>query len=193
MIKRVQFQKEKEKLTVFGVYCPEEVEGELVIGADPEEIMGVGRLTAKHRQKIVFTGSLLSRELIAKGVVIGVAGFLAGGMSYQELNLNSLPICLMEGFGELVVSNSFWEVISKFEGRKINLQKGKTEEMVEIRSSDQVRLIGDPGPIGLRGRVVSQLKKKEFYPGVKIEMIEIKVDGDKKKIEVPLVNLEVVL
>lgn len=190
VVKRFRFQEEKESLTVFGVYCSQEAEGILVIGAGPEEIMGVGRLGAEHKDKILFTGSLLSWALISKGTVVGVAGFLAGGTHHQVLSFSKAPVCLAEGFGELPVGSDLWPMLSKFEGRKVKLAEARTEEANEIKNGDRVRLIGDPGPVGLQGQVVSEPRSKEISPGIRIKVVEVKVDKVGNKIYVPLANLE---
>jgi hypothetical protein len=192
VVRRVRFQEEKDLLTIFGVYCSQEAEGELIIGAGPEEIMGVGQLRAGHQGKILLTGSLLSRDLISKGTVVGVVGFLAGGTHRRVLTSSKIPVCVVEGFGKLPLGPDLWEMLSKFKGRRVRLAEAKTEEIDGLKSGDQVRLVGDPGPIGFQGQIVGESKSKKISPGIKIKVAEVKADKLGKKIYVPLQNLEVI-
>jgi hypothetical protein len=190
MTKRIRYKKGEGILSVYGVYCSEEVSSELAVGAGPDELMRIGRLGPEHRGKIVFTGALLTRDLLIKGKVTGVAGFLCGGAHWEDLGRFRLPVCLIEGWGRLTVGADVWAVVSEFAGKTVRLEGPRLEKAGTIKPGARLRIVGDPGPVGLQGEALTEAGEEEFFPGAAMATVEVKTAAGKRR--VPLNNVELI-
>ncbi len=191
MIKRIRAVTEDDILVIYGVYATDTVTAPLVMGAMGTEVMGVGQLRAAYKDKIVYTGSHLTLDVVVKGGVMGVKGFLAGSIQSNDFEHVTVPVCLTEGFGEAVVGWDLVEILTERDGSVVRITKPKTEEGAKLKKGMEVRVVGDPGPIGLQGTVSDKPEEIKVVGGYTVEAVEIA--SDDQSLIVPIANLEMIV
>jgi len=145
---------------IFGVGG--ETVGEITLAVDgPSVELKPEMLKPEHKGKIVVGGSYVGIEAIKKGIEIGVAGIISGGMSDKDLkqllgydlgvaitgheNLG-VSLVITEGFGRIDMANRTFALLKEREGFKASIS-GATQiragvirpEIIVHLSKDQLK------------------------------------------------------
>lgn len=120
---------------IFGVGG--ETIGNLVIVAkSPNEVLSAEQILAEHKDNIIVGGSLVSTDVIQRGIEQGVKGIIAGGIDDADLRellgyelgvaitgAEELGITLVitEGFGNIAMAKRTFELLKAREGMKTSI------------------------------------------------------------------------
>lgn len=203
-------------LDIFGVAGAGEAFGEILICdnqlSNPSLFDGEGLLKEKI---FVFRGSPGGATL-EKLKIRDAGGVICGGLrfrDFQSCRKSRLPLLIIEGFGKLRIGGDLLEILKKYEGKKALLEgeerrlrvplekidgqtwgketETETETERELKIGDKVRLVGEPGPVSVQGKVLEIDKKKTLLEsGFRAVLVKIKA-GD-EVLELPSNNLEII-
>jgi len=109
-----------------------EQHGSLVMMVNsPEDTINADQIKQEHKGKILVVGSIVTSDILKKGVQIGVSGIIAGGIKEEDLtNFIGHPIgvaitgeeevglslIVTEGFGKLTMSRRTFNLLKEFDG-----------------------------------------------------------------------------
>lgn len=193
-------------LDVFGVLGSGRASGELILGEGERESPESGIF--------IFQDSP-GRATLEKLKIRGAAGVICGGVHgrvFEGCRRRGLPLLLTEGLGRLRMGDDLWSLFQKHEGRLVLLngekkrlripleekeakgakkEAGKETEK-ELKKGDRVRLVGEPGPIGVQGKVIEIAgKKTPLDSGFRAVLVKVKTEEE--VLEVPAPNLEILV
>ncbi len=119
-----------------------ETHGELRIAVDsPDEELTADKIHVEDKGHIIVGGSLITYEAFIRGVEVGVAGLVAGGMNYTDVTKImgeaigvaitgeeeiGITLIITEGFGKMNMSNRTFQLLKSFKG-KIAAINGATQ------------------------------------------------------------------
>lgn len=91
--------------------------------AAPNEVLKIDKLDSRLAGKIIFGGNLITSEFIERAAHFDVKGIICGGISasdYKKLTKqdNLTSILILEGYGEVDVSNDFFDLLIRREKRQ---------------------------------------------------------------------------
>ena len=120
---------------IFGVGG--ETVGELVVAVNsPSETLDVNQILPEHKGKIVVAGSLVSTDVVQKGIDIGVNGIIAGGIDDADLRQLlgyelgvaitgseelGITLVITEGFGSIAMADRTFTLLKEREGMKTSI------------------------------------------------------------------------
>ncbi len=215
---------------VFGVGS--ETFGPLNVLVDsPEDVLEADMITEENQDQVVVGGSRATNEALEKALDLGVNGVITGTASYLHL-INSLDVklgvgitgqedidmtvILMEGFGDLAMTEDAFEALKQLEGRQVSINgrtqiragairpeivapfpelvgEDLTEEEMEVEErlhkDLQVRIISDPY-FGAVGKIIDlPTQPVEIETEAKVPVAEVKLNNGNEVI-VPRKNVE---
>lgn len=197
-------------LDVFGVSGSGQALGKLILCRAGESRFSFPDQEDLESGILVFQDSP-GRASLEKLKICGAAGVICGGLHWRDFSgcqRRDLALLITEGLGKLRIGQDLWEVLQEYEGRPVFLEGEKKRLRIplekkearrgekeaarerELKKGDQVRLVGEPGPIGAQGKVVEiEAKKTRVESGFKTVLVKVKTDTDLLK--VPAANLEI--
>ena len=120
---------------IFGVGG--ETVGDLVVVVDsPNAIISAEQILPEHKEKILVAGSLVSTDVIQKGIDIGVNGIIAGGIDDADLRQLlgyelgvaitgsedlGITLVITEGFGSIAMAERTFALLNEREGMKTSI------------------------------------------------------------------------
>lgn len=120
---------------IFGVGG--ETVGDLVVVVNsPTDTMNAEQILPEHKEKILVAGSLVSTDVIQKGVDIGVNGIIAGGIDDADLRQLlgyelgvaitgsedlGITLVITEGFGSIAMAERTFTLLKEREGMKTSI------------------------------------------------------------------------
>ena len=120
---------------IFGVGG--ETVGDLVVVVDsPNATMSAEQILPEHKEKILVAGSLVSTDVIQKGIDIGVNGIIAGGIDDADLRQLlgyelgvaitgsedlGITLVITEGFGSIAMAERTFALLKEREGMKTSI------------------------------------------------------------------------
>lgn len=120
---------------IFGVGG--ETVGELVVAVNsPSETLDVNQILPEHKGKILVAGSLVSTDVVQKGIDIGVNGIIAGGIDDADLRQLlgyelgvaitgseelGITLVITEGFGSIAMADRTFMLLKEREGMKTSI------------------------------------------------------------------------
>ena len=120
---------------IFGVGG--ETVGELVVAVNsPSETLDVNQILPEHKGKILVAGSLVSTDVVQKGIDIGVNGIIAGGIDDADLRQLlgyelgvaitgseelGITLVITEGFGSIAIADRTFTLLKEREGMKTSI------------------------------------------------------------------------
>ncbi len=120
---------------IFGVGG--ETVGELVVVVNsPNETLDANQILLEHEGKILIAGSLVSTDVVQKGIDIGVNGIIAGGIDDADLRQLlgyelgvaitgseelGITLVITEGFGSIAMADRTFSLLKKREGMKTSI------------------------------------------------------------------------
>jgi len=125
---------------IFGI--GRETYGEIaMVASSKEEVITPDKITDAYKGKIVVCGSLISNEVLRKGVEVGAKGFIVGGFNAQDLkdflgydlgvaitgseNIN-ITLLVTEGFGKISMAENTFNLLKDSAG-KVASMNGATQ------------------------------------------------------------------
>ncbi len=120
---------------IFGVGG--ETVGDLVVVVDaPTDTMTAEEILPEHKEKILVAGSLVTTDVIQKGIDIGVNGIIAGGIDDADLRQLlgyelgvaitgsedlGITLVISEGFGSIAMAERTFALLKEREGMKTSI------------------------------------------------------------------------
>ncbi|MYB66620.1 hypothetical protein F4X73_18195 [Candidatus Poribacteria bacterium] len=120
---------------IFGVGG--ETVGELVVVVNsPSETLDANQILPEHKGKILVAGSLVSTDVVQKGIDIGVNGIIAGGIDDADLRQLlgyelgvaitgseelGITLVITEGFGSIAMADRTFTLLKEREGMKTSI------------------------------------------------------------------------
>lgn len=120
---------------IFGVGG--ETVGELVVAVNsPSETLDVNQIVPEYKGKILVAGSLVSTDVVQKGIDIGVNGIIAGGIDDADLRQLlgyelgvaitgseelGITLVITEGFGSIAMADRTFMLLKEREGMKTSI------------------------------------------------------------------------
>ncbi len=120
---------------IFGVGG--ETVGELVVIVNsPSETLDANQILPEHKGKILVAGSLVSTDVVQKGIDIGVNGIIAGGIDDADLRQLlgyelgvaitgseelGITLVITEGFGSIAMADRTFTLLKEREGMKTSI------------------------------------------------------------------------
>ncbi len=120
---------------IFGVGG--ETVGELVVAVNsPSDTLDVNQIVPEHKGKILVAGSLVSTDVVQKGIDIGVNGIIAGGIDDADLRQLlgyelgvaitgseelGITLVITEGFGSIAMADRTFMLLKEREGMKTSI------------------------------------------------------------------------
>lgn len=120
---------------IFGVGG--ETVGELVVVVNsPSETLDANQILPEHKGKILVAGSLVSTDVVQKGIDIGVNGIIAGGIDDADLRQLlgyelgvaitgseelGITLVITEGFGSIAIADRTFTLLKEREGMKTSI------------------------------------------------------------------------
>ena len=120
---------------IFGVGG--ETVGELIVVVNsPSDRLDVNQILPEHKGKILVAGSLVSTDVVQKGVDIGVHGIIAGGIDDADLRQLlgyelgvaitgseelGITLVITEGFGSIAIADRTFTLLKEREGMKTSI------------------------------------------------------------------------
>ena len=120
---------------IFGVGG--ETVGELVVVVNsPSETLDANQILPEHKEKILVAGSLVSTDVVQKGIDIGVNGIIAGGIDDADLRQLlgyelgvaitgseelGITLVITEGFGSIAIADRTFTLLKEREGMKTSI------------------------------------------------------------------------
>ncbi len=120
---------------IFGVGG--ETVGELVVAVNsPSDTLDVNQILPEHKGKILVAGSLVSTDVVQKGIDIGVNGIIAGGIDDADLRQLlgyelgvaitgseelGITLVITEGFGSIAMADRTFMLLKEREGMKTSI------------------------------------------------------------------------
>ncbi len=120
---------------IFGVGG--ETVGDLVVVVDsPNATISAEQILPEHKEKILVAGSLVSTDVIQKGIDIGVNGIIAGGIDDADLRQLlgyelgvaitgsedlGITLVITEGFGTITMAERTFALLNEREGMKTSI------------------------------------------------------------------------
>jgi len=110
-----------------------ETHGKIRMAVDsPDEVLTADKITSKDKGAVAVGGSLVALEALRRGVEVGVACVVAGGISHTDVTTFigeeigvaitgqeevGLTLIITEGFGRMNMSRRTFDLLRSFEGR----------------------------------------------------------------------------
>ena len=187
--------------------------GKILICQDQAECFSfLKKKDSLQNQVFVFFESP-GRAVLEKLKIRGISGVVCGGVHFRDFEgcqRLELPLLLIEGFGNLKLGEDLFRVFPKYEGREVMLEgkkkrlriplkeeevkggrEGKEVKERELKVGDKVRLVGEPGSIGVQAKVV-EIGKRKVVLESNFKAVLVKVRVGQKTLEVPSNNLEII-
>lgn len=110
--------------------------GELMIIAEPDEVLTMDHITKECNGKILVGGSLVTAEILKKASDFGVKGIVVGGLRRDDLNKYlgyeigvaitgqeniNLTCIITEGFGEMRMAGHIYNLLKSHNGRPASI------------------------------------------------------------------------
>ncbi len=215
---------------IFGIAG--ETTGEIkVLAKDATDIATPEQVDDSCKGKLIVTGAMATLDLINKAIKVGANGIITGGIDDRDLkkllgyNIGvaitghekiGITIVCTEGFGEIKMANTTFNLLKDFEGKKASMH-GKTQiragvmrpeiiipipfdekelvaeeaTMATLEIGSNIRIIRQPnfGEIGKITALPESLTKVESETMVRILEAEL---NNGKKIVIPRANVEVI-
>lgn len=196
----------------------------------PEEILTADLITIEDKGAILIGGSMVALETLKKSVEIGVSCIVSGGIQHGDLTSFigeeigvaitgheelGLTIIITEGFGNMKMSQSTFDLLKSFEGYNASVN-GATQIRAGVlrpeiiiphqesleQASDEglavgmvpgtpVRIIRQPyfGAIGKVVRLPVDLQQVESESHVRVLDVDL---GDGRIVTIPRANVEII-
>lgn len=197
---------------ILGVLGIGEASGKILICRDRVDCFSLFSKKDSLKEEILVFEENPGRAALEKLKIRDASGVICGGVhfrDFQSCQKRKLPLLVTEGFGKLKIGEDLLGILQKYEGRRVLLEgeekrlriplkkeeirriKQKETKERELKIGDKVRLIGEPGPLGVQGTVEEIGRNKVVLEsGFKAVLVKVKIG--KETLEVPSSNLEVI-
>ena len=189
-------------LEILGVEGKGKGEGKILLVKNKKDLFALFERETLEENIVVFFQTP-SRAVLPKLKIKRVGGVVFPGIHFRDFEtLADFPLILTEGFGQLSLGRDLQEVFQRLEkerallkGKRLLVPQEKGEEKQEekereLKVGDWVRIVGEPGPIGLQGKVLAIGKKEQLPSYFTATVVQVKTE--KGVMKVPKENVEII-